>query len=236
MLEVVALRAGYGDTTVLFDVGLRVGVGEVVTLLGRNGAGKSTTLKAIVRMVRPMAETLTFDGHDLRALPPHRIARLGIAYVPEERRIFARMTVEENLRVTRRGRVSAEAWPLERVYEFFPLLAALRRRRGDLLSGGEQQILCIARALRGSPRLLLLDEPSEGLAPLVIEMLAERIGALRDGGMAVLLSEQNQPFASALSDRVYVLDKGEVQFDGTFTSLAADQSLTERHLLVGRPG
>jgi branched-chain amino acid transport system ATP-binding protein len=216
MLEVACLRAGYGETTVLFDLGLRVGVGEVVTLLGRNGAGKSTTLKAIIGMVRRTAETLSFDGQDLRMLPPHRIARLGIAYVPEERRIFAQMTVEENLRVTRRSR--------------FPQLAALRRRRGDLLSGGEQQMLCIARALRGSPRLLLLDEPSEGLAPLVVEMLAERIGALRDGGMAVLLCEQNQPFARALSDRVYVLDKGEIQFAGTFTSLAADQALTERHL------
>jgi branched-chain amino acid transport system ATP-binding protein len=221
MLDVVGLRAGYGETNVLFGVSLRVGAGEVVAILGRNGAGKSTTLKAVAGMVQRTAQTLAFDGQDVRALRPYRLARLGIAYVPEERRIFARMDVEENLRVTRSRKSSADAWPLERVYEFFPQLAVLRRRRGDLLSGGEQQMLCIARALRGSPRLLLLDEPSEGLAPKVVDMLAERICALRDGGMAVLLSEQNQPFARALSDRVYVLDKGEVQFDGTFASLAA---------------
>ncbi len=232
MLEIESLRAGYNQGDVLFDLSLNVARGEVLALLGRNGAGKSTTLKSVIGLVRPSAGRITFKGQDLNGLPTHAIARLGVGYVPEERRIFPRLTVEENLMVTRTMADGARRWTVERVYKVFPILAQLRHRRGGKLSGGEQQMLAVARTLMGGPEIILLDEPSEGLAPLIVQELARQIKGLKDEGITILLSEQNMSFARALSDRVCVLDKGILRFTGTLAALEADASLKRAHLMV----
>jgi branched-chain amino acid transport system ATP-binding protein len=211
MLEAVRLEAGYGRAQVLFGVTLKVAPGEVVALLGRNGAGKSTTLKAMMGLIVPTAGEVLFDGQRVERLDSHEIARRGVGYVPEERRIFTDLTVEENLEVGRQPpRAGLPAWTAANLLALFPALAALLPRRAGSLSGGEQQMLCIARTLAGNPRAILLDEPSEGLAPVVVEHMANAILALKAAGMAVLLAEQSRAFTQRVADRSYTLEKGRI--------------------------
>ena len=222
LLEIEALDAGYGRSQVLQGVSLEVERAGVVALLGRNGAGKSTTLKAVMGIVAAAGGSVRFDGEAIHRLAPHRIARRGIAYVPEERGIFSSLTVEEHLRLGPRRRPGGGRFSIEALYEDFPGLAARRHHRGSALSGGERQMLAIARALTLSPRLLLLDEPSEGLAPVMVEQVARIVRTLRAAGMAMLLVEQNHPFALDLSDRVYVLGKGRIRWRGSAPALRAN--------------
>jgi len=225
VLTLRAVDAGYGRAQVLFGISLDVAAGEAVALIGRNGAGKSTTLRTIIGAVRPSAGRIVFDGHDLARLPTHAVARLGIGYVPEDRRAFSELTVAENLEVGRRPpRPGQQPWTEARLLALFPALAELRDRRAGTLSGGEQQMLVIARTLLGNPRLLLLDEPSEGLAPIVVAALAEALRAVKRDGVAMLLSEQNTGFATALAERAYVIEKGHIRHHGTMAALAADES------------
>jgi branched-chain amino acid transport system ATP-binding protein len=229
MLELRGVQAYYGRSHVLYGVSLTAGQGEVVSLLGRNGAGKSTTLKSIVGLVDVAAGDILFDGRSLRGMPTHRISRLGIGFVPEDRRIFSDLSVLENLQV---GRHDGGAWTAERVFALFPKLAQLQRHRGGSLSGGEQQMLTIARTLMGNPRLLLLDEPSEGLAPVVVRALADNIAALKAEGLTILLSEQNLKFARRLADRSYIIEKGEIKFEGSIAELDADDAVRRAYLSV----
>jgi branched-chain amino acid transport system ATP-binding protein len=210
-LEVRGLSAGYGRAQVLFDVDLDAREGEVVALLGRNGAGKSTTLKAIMGLVPPLSGEVIFNEKRISQLQPYQIARLGLGYVPEDRRIFTDLTVTENLEVARQPpRGTAPAWSEDRLFALFPALAGLRSRRGARMSGGEQQMLCIARTLAGNPSAILLDEPSEGLAPLVVEHVAQAIFELKRAGITVLLAEQSRHFVGRVADRAYVLEKGVI--------------------------
>jgi branched-chain amino acid transport system ATP-binding protein len=212
MLEVRGLNAGYGRAQVLFDIDLDVSHGEVVALLGRNGAGKSTTLKAIMGLVPPLSGKILFDGRPLGNHEPYEIARLGLGYVPEDRRIFTDLTVNENLEVARQPpRGAAPPWTEERLFALFPALAPLRERRGARMSGGEQQMLCIARTLAGNPSAILLDEPSEGLAPLVVAQVAQAILEVKRAGVAVLLAEQSRHFTDRVADRAYVLENGVIR-------------------------
>jgi len=234
VLEVRDVHAVYGKSRVLHGVSLTAHAGEVVSLLGRNGAGKSTTLKAIVGLVELTRGEIALDGRALQGLPTHAISRAGIGWVPEDRRIFADLTVRENLLVGEAGAADpARRWPVERVFALFPRLTTLARQRGGSLSGGEQQMLTIARTLMTGPRLLLLDEPSEGLAPVVVKALAENIAALKRDGLTILLSEQNLAFARRLADRAYIIEKGEIKFEGTFAALDADAELRRTYLSVG---
>jgi branched-chain amino acid transport system ATP-binding protein len=211
-LEVRGLNAGYGRAQVLFNVALEVREGEVVALLGRNGAGKSTTLKAIMGLVPPRSGEVTLNGERISHLEPHQIARLGLGYVPEDRRIFTDLTVTENLEVGRQApRANAPSWSVEKLFALFPALAALRERRGARMSGGEQQMLCIARTLAGNPAAILMDEPSEGLAPVVVEQVAHTIRELKRAGLTVLLAEQSRHFAGRVADRAYLLEKGVIR-------------------------
>ena len=211
MLEVRRLNAGYGRARVLFDIDLDAERGEVVALLGRNGAGKSTTLKAIMGLVPPLSGEVVFDNKSLKNLEPHQIARLGLGFVPEDRRIFTDLTVAENLEVGRQpARSATPIWTEEKLFALFPALAALRERPGARMSGGEQQMLCIARTLAGNPSAVLLDEPSEGLAPVVVEQVAKAIVELKRAGVTVLLAEQSEHFAGRLADRAYILEKGVI--------------------------
>ncbi len=208
-LEVRRLSAGYGRARVLFEVDLRAGDGELVALLGANGAGKSTALKAIMGLVRPQAGEVRLDGRNLAGLEPYEIARRGLGYVPEDRRIFTDLTVSENLQVGRQPtRPGAPHWSDEKLFALFPSLAGLRQRRGGRMSGGEQQMLCIARTLAGNPSAILLDEPSEGLAPLVVEQVAKAIEEIKRAGVTIVLAEQSRQFANRLADRALVLEKG----------------------------
>ena len=234
MLELRDVHAVYGRSHVLHGVSLAVRPGEVVSLLGRNGAGKSTTLKAIVGLVELIRGDIRLDGHPLHGMPTHTISRAGIGWVPEDRRIFSDLTVRENLLVGEAGAAEpSRRWPLERVFALFPKLATLARQRGGSLSGGEQQMLTIARTLMTGPRVLLLDEPSEGLAPVVVKALLENIAALKREGLAILLSEQNLTFARRLAERAYIIEKGEIKFDGPFAALDADTELRRTYLSVG---
>lgn len=231
MLEVEALDAFYGRAQVLYGLELRVQKGEVVALVGRNGAGKSTTMKAVMGLLARVQGRRFFAGQDISKWSPHSIARAGLGYVPEERRIFTELTVEENLEVGRQPqRAGAPCWTPERLFELFPNLAELRRRPGGQMSGGEQQMLSIARTLMGNPSTILLDEPSEGLAPVIVEQMAQTINALKDEGLTVLLSEQNLGFAAALADRAYVIESGHIRFDGSMQSLLEDEDLRQQHL------
>jgi branched-chain amino acid transport system ATP-binding protein len=231
-LAVRGLHVAYGEVPVLRGVSLEVRAGEVVALLGRNGAGKTTTLRGILGLTPPRAGEVVFQGRDATRLPVYERVRAGMAWVPEDRRIFPNLTVTENLEVAvlppRGGRAP---WTPERVLAEFPLLAPLAGRMGGTLSGGEQQLLSIARALCGNPTLLLLDEPSEGLAPLIVRELGRAVRTLR-GEVPVLLAEQNARFAVALCDRGYVLEKGEVKFSGTRAELERDPEIHERYLVV----
>jgi len=229
MLELRDVHAVYGRSHVLHGVSLRAAAGEVVSLLGRNGAGKSTTLRAIVGVVDVTAGEIRLDGRSVRGVPTHRVARLGIGLVPEDRRIFADLTVAENLMVGARAEGS---WSVDHVLTLFPRLGDLVRQRGGSLSGGEQQMLTIARTLVTGPRVLLLDEPSEGLAPVVVSALADTIAALKREGLSILMAEQNLKFARRLADRAYIIEKGQIRFDGTMAALDADASLRRAYLSV----
>ena len=233
MLEVSALDAWYGQAQILFGVSLAVGAGECVALVGRNGAGKSTTMKAVMGLVARRRGSVAFRGRSIAGLAPYRIARLGLGWVPEDRRVFTDLTVRENLAVARQpARDGAPTWTEDKLYALFPNLAAMPDRLGGLMSGGEQQMLTVARTLMGNPYVVLLDEPSEGVAPLIVEEMARMIVALKKEGVAILLSEQNLHFARLVSDRAVVLEKGEVKFDGTMEALMRDETLLRTHLSV----
>jgi len=233
LLALDGVSAAYGAARVLFDVSLEVEAGEVAVLLGRNGAGKSTTLKSVMGLVPSLRGSVRLDGRELAGLPPYRISRAGVGYVPEDRRVFAELSVTENLEVGRQpAREGAPAWTPKGLFRIFPNLAAMRDRPGGRMSGGEQQMLTIARTLMGNPRLLLLDEPSEGLAPVIVAQMADAIRLLKAAGVAVLLSEQNVRFAASVADRAYVLERGEVRFAGSMAQVAADTGLREAYLGV----
>ncbi len=233
LLRVRRLNAWYGRAHVLFDVDLEIGDGEVVALMGRNGAGKSTTMKSIMGLMPARTGTVEFDGARIDGLEAFRINRAGIGYVPEDRRIFTDLTVLENLDVGRRPpRTGAPTWSVERLFELFPNLGRMPERPGGRMSGGEQQMLSVARTLMGNPRLVLLDEPSEGVAPVIVEQMADMIVELKKQGLSVLLSEQNVAFASAVSDRAYVLEKGQVRFAGSMAALDADEDVRRQYLAV----
>lgn len=237
VLAVENLNAWYGAAHILFDVSLTVGRGEVVALMGRNGAGKSTTLKAIMGLIERRSGAVGFGGRDISRLEPYRIARLGLGYVPEDRRIFTDLTVTENLDVGRQPPRAwadgspAPLWSLERLFALFPNLGAMPDRPGGQMSGGEQQMLTVARTLMGNPLLVLLDEPSEGVAPVIVEQMANTIVALKREGLSILLSEQNIHFAEAVCDRAYVLEKGHIRWQGEMQALLADTE-TQRALLT----
>jgi branched-chain amino acid transport system ATP-binding protein len=233
LLEVDGVDAGYGLSHILFQVNLCVFEREVVALLGRNGAGKSTTLKTIAGLTSLTAGRVLWNGREISGKPSYLVAREGIGYVPQDRRIFGDLTVRENLEVgRRRGESDKAQWTSERVFGLFPALRELWNRRGGSLSGGEQQMLAIARTLMGNPRLLLLDEPSEGLAPLLVRTLQEQVMRLRGEGVAILLSEQNLHFTRAVSDRAYILEKGRIQHGGEMSRLANDQVLLSKYLRI----
>src|SRR5882757_9247190 len=233
MLLVKDLHAYYGRAHILHGVSLEATAGEVVALLGRNGAGKSTAMKTIMGLVPPARGEVSFAGPRIERLPPYRIARLGLGYVPEERRIFTELTVMENLEVGRQAaRDGTPAWSAERLFALFPNLAGMRDRPGGRMSGGEQQMLTIARTLMGNPSCVLLDEPSEGLAPIIVAEMAKSIRALKGEGLSVLLCEQNLRFCEAIADRAYIIEKGQIRFGGTMAELTADASLREQYLSV----
>jgi len=222
----------YGRAHVLYDVSLRLHPGEVVVLLGRNGAGKSTTFKSIMGLATTRG-VVRYRGQDIAGLPPHRVARLGIGYVPEDRQVFPNLTVEENLDIgARPGPNGGRRWTLDLVQEAFPLLPALMSRLSGTLSGGEQQMLTIARTLMGNPEVLLLDEPSEGLAPVIVKALAMLVERLRAAGVAVLLSEQNVHFSLRVADRAYIIDSGQICYEGSVAALRAEPEIMKRYLAV----
>lgn len=233
MLELDQINSYYGRAHILSDVSFGLSPGDIVALLGRNGAGKSTTLKSIIGLVKPRAGTKTFINKDITALPPHVIAKRGIGYVPEERRIFTHLTVMENLEAGRQdSRGAIEAWTPERLFDIFPNLARMRDRLGGAMSGGEQQMLTIARTLMGNPTLLLLDEPSEGLAPVIVEQIGDMIVMLKEAGLSILLSEQNLHFASAVADRALIIEKGAIRYDGKMDALMKDDETRHAYLSV----
>ena len=230
MLEVQGLEARYGQALVLQGVSLSVTRGSVCLLLGRNGAGKSTTVKSLIGLVRPSGGSVHFLGEDVAGQEPYRIARRGMGYVPEERRIFTDLTVMENLQVGTRAAVQGAAWTPERLFAVFPNLAEMRHRSAGRMSGGEQQMLAIARTLMGNPALLLLDEPSEGLSPLIVEQLADTLLLLKQEGTTMLLAEQNLHFARLVGDDAVVLERGRVVWSGTAAALTADADAQRRYL------
>jgi branched-chain amino acid transport system ATP-binding protein len=233
LLAVEGLTMRFGGVVAVDGVSLAIAEGELRCLIGPNGAGKSTTLKCIMGLLPRVEGSVRLDGQEITGLPPYRISRRGLGYVPEERRIFADLTVDENLEVGRRpAREGAVSWTPEALFSIFPNLAGMRSRPSGLMSGGEQQMLTIARTLMGNPRLLLLDEPSEGLAPVVVAEMAKAVCALREAGVAMLLSEQNTRFAASVADRAYVLERGQIRFGGSVVELEADPSLRERYFGV----
>jgi branched-chain amino acid transport system ATP-binding protein len=230
-LRIAGLNAAYGRAHILFDVSLEVGAGEAVALIGRNGAGKSTTLRAILGLIANRSGAILFDDADVSRLAPFEIARRGLGYVPEDRRIFSDLTVEENLEVGRQSpRVGAPLWTAERLFEIFPNLRETRARLGGRLSGGEQQMLTIARTLMGNPSLVLLDEPSEGLAPKIVEQMIAAILEMKREGLSLLISEQNLHFARLVADRVAVIEKGRIRFAGTMAEFDARPDIRDAYL------
>jgi branched-chain amino acid transport system ATP-binding protein len=230
LLEVDRINSYYGDSHILFDVSLRVEKNEVVALLGRNGAGKSTTLKSLIGLVRPRSGTIVLDGTRMQGLPPHAIAALGLQLVPEERRIFGSLNVEENLVLA--GLTAKSRWPLDRVWATFPRLKERRRSRGTDLSGGEQQMLAIARALVRGPKIILLDEPFEGLAPIIVRDLLATCRTLAQAGQTILVVEQNISAAMSLADRVYIINNGHMVEELTAQAVRAQPEILHRHLGV----
>jgi len=233
ILDVRDVHTFYGTSHILFGVSLNVSQGETVCLLGRNGAGKSTTLRSIMGLTPPASGSIAYDGVELIGKPPYAIAKLGVGFVPDDRGIFADLTVHENLEIAEtRRRPNRDAWTLERLYSAFPMLQGLRARRGEHLSGGEQRLLSVARALLTHPRLLIFDEPAEGLSPLVVRAVREWILRLKQSGISILLSEQNVRFAIEVSDRAYVIDKGVIRHQGTVEELRANEEIRKRYLMV----
>ncbi len=232
ILEVSDLYTAYGLSQILFGVSLSIEKGECVALLGRNGVGKTTTLRSIMGLTAPYRGTVRYNGADITGRPAYQVAKLGLGFVPEERRIFPDLTVQQNLEVARKPAASAHAreWTVEAVFGTFPALASLAGRKGGYLSGGEQQMLTIGRTLMGNPDLLLLDEPSEGLAPLIVRDLGRQIARLKEQGLTILLCEQNVKFAAKLSDRAYILEKGHVRFSGSIEALHANDDVRRQHL------
>jgi len=236
LLRAEGIAAWYGAAQILFDIGLDVRRGEVVALMGRNGAGKSTTLKALMGMIAQRAGHVLFMGLDIAREAPHQIARRGLGYVPEDRRIFTDLTVMENLEVARQPErrwadgSAAPSWTPERLFGLFPNLGEMPQRPGGRMSGGEQQMLTVARTLMGNPLLLLLDEPSEGVAPVIVEQMVQMILELKGQGVSILLSEQNMHFAELVSDRAYVLEKGQIRYQATMAELAANDEVRRAYL------
>ncbi|OOG44598.1 ABC transporter ATP-binding protein [Polaromonas sp. A23] len=238
LLDAKGLAAWYGAAQILYDVDLHVRRGEVVALMGRNGAGKSTTLKALIGMLSKRRGVMKFLGHDISTSESHVAARLGLGFVPEDRRVFTDLTVMENLEV---GRQTARYWPdgtaapvwtPERLFKLFPNLGEMPDRHGGRMSGGEQQMLTVARTLMGNPYLVLLDEPSEGVAPVIVEQMANMILELKAQGVSILLSEQNMHFAELVSDRAYVLEKGQIRYEGAMAELSANEEVRRAYLSV----
>lgn len=238
LLDASGLNAWYGAAQILFDVGLQVRRGEVVALMGRNGAGKSTTLKTLMGLLAKRRGNVQFMGRDISRAQPHEIARAGLGFVPEDRRVFSDLTVLENFEVgrqpPRRWPDGSEAplWTAERLFQLFPNLGEMPDRPGGRMSGGEQQMLTVARTLMGNPFLVLLDEPSEGVAPVIVEQMAHMILALKAQGVSILLSEQNMHFAELVSDRAYVLEKGQMRYTGSMADLAANEEVRRAYLSV----
>jgi branched-chain amino acid transport system ATP-binding protein len=232
-LTVQGLNSYYGPAHILFDVALEVGEGEVVALLGRNGAGKSTTFRSIVGLVEQREGRIIFEGQDVSNQPTHAIVRNGLGYVPEERRIFTDLTVEENLEVGRQPpRSGAPQWTREKLFTLFPNLGEMRSRMGGRMSGGEQQMLTIARTLMGNPSLVLLDEPSEGLSPKIVEQMVDAILTMKKEGVSIVVSEQNLHFARLISDRTYIIERGRICFSGTMAELDARPDVRDTHLAL----
>jgi branched-chain amino acid transport system ATP-binding protein len=230
-LSVEGLNSYYGPAHILFDVGLDVGEGEVIALLGRNGAGKSTTFRSIVGLVGQRTGRIVFEGEDVSDQPTHAIASRGLGYVPEERRIFTDLTVDENLEVGRQPmRPNAPHWTREKLFALFPNLGEMRGRQGGRMSGGEQQMLTIARTLMGNPSLVLLDEPSEGLSPKIVEQMVDAILAMKKEGVSIVVSEQNLHFARLISDRAYIIERGKICYGGTMAELDARPDIRDAHL------
>jgi len=232
LLGLEDVHSAYGLSRVLFGISLEIAAGECVCLLGRNGVGKTTTMRTVMGLLRPAQGRILWKGADIAGWAPYRVARAGIGFVPEDRRVFAELTVWENLDVAARAARRPGRWTVGTVYELFPALHELRNRQGGFLSGGEQQMLTIARTLMGNPELLLLDEPSEGLAPLVVQTLLAKIGELKAQGLTILLAEQGVAFSLALADRVYVLEKGTIRHEGPAAELRADKALRDRLLAL----
>jgi branched-chain amino acid transport system ATP-binding protein len=232
-LSVSGLNSHYGPAHILFDIALEVGEGEVVALLGRNGAGKSTTFRSIVGLVALRTGQIMFEGNDISTAPTYEIVRAGLGYVPEERRIFSELTVEENLEVGRQPeRPGAPRWTREKLFELFPNLGEMKNRPGGRMSGGEQQMLTIARTLMGNPSLVLLDEPSEGLAPKIVEQMVDAILTMKKAGVSIVVSEQNLHFARLISDRAYIIERGRICFSGTMAELDARPDIRDAHLSI----
>jgi branched-chain amino acid transport system ATP-binding protein len=232
-LELKSINTFYGRSHILFDVSLSVEKGEVVSLLGRNGAGKSTTFRSIIGLTPPQSGEVIFRGERVNGLRAFRICRKGIGFVPEDRRCFPDLTVRENLEVAaRREKETSAPWTIERIYALFPRLEERQKNRGSQLSGGEQQMLTIARTLMTNPEVLLLDEPSEGLAPLIVALLADMILQIRREGVTVLLAEQNLHFCAKVADRGYVIDKGSVKYEGSMSDLLSNEEIKEKYLAV----
>jgi len=234
ILEVKEINTYYGTSHILFDVSLSVDGGEIVCLLGRNGAGKTTTMRSIMGLTRPQSGSVQFHGEDLRGRPPYYIAQKGMGYVPDNRLIFPDLTVRENLDLAYKvpKNFDGEPWTVDRIYELFPLLKKLDKRLGGYLSGGEQQMLTVGRTLMGNPDLLLLDEPVEGLAPLVVKDLGEQISKLKDMGETILFSEQNVRFATMTAERAYVIDKGKIRYQGSIKELSANEEIKKEYLMI----
>lgn len=233
MIEVGGVDSFYGKAQILSNLGFSIGAGEVVSILGRNGAGKTTTLKSIMQLVRPRTGSVKFNGTELVGLPPYKVAKMGLGYVPEERRIFTDLTILENMEVGRQPpREGVPEWSVDLLFELFPNLSERRHNRGKALSGGEQQMLTIARTMMGNPTCLLLDEPSEGIAPVIVEQMAETIMRIKKQRLTVVLSEQNLHFARLVADRAIIIESGQKRFDGTFTELDAQPEIQEKYLSV----
>ena len=233
-LDLKDVSTHYGTSHILFDVSLKVNEGEVVCLLGRNGAGKTTTIRTIMGLVQASSGNITFNGTVLNGLAPHDIARLGICYVPDDRLIFPDLTVRENLEIAAKQGldVNVRQWTVERIYELFPILVPLDGNLGGYLSGGEQQMLTIGRTLMGNPSLVLLDEPVEGVAPLVVEELGRQFRLLKTMGLTILFAEQNLQFATDISDRAYIIEKGRIRYHGTIEELERNRDVQEKYLMI----
>ena len=232
-LEVDGIHTAYGLSQVLFGVSLNVEAGQIISMIGRNGVGKTTTMRSIIGLTPPRQGKVTFEGQDITGWPAHKVARLGIGFVPEERRIFPELTVWENLDIARRpAPAGAEEWNEDRVFGLFPDLRDIQQRAGGVLSGGQQQMLTIARCLMGNPRLILLDEPSEGLAPKVVEDLREQVKMLKETGISILMAEQNLGFVLYLSDYCHIMEKGEIKYSGTPADLREKPEILEQYLTL----